>query len=97
MTVLRSISIARNAAVADKSISSLLKRVYHTTSINTSDIKYAGMGYGIVHSQHLASEGAESEHLFRHVASPRTVSVIGCVRVMLMCLEKKERNRLYRV
>lgn len=70
------LSIARNAAVADKSISSLIKRAY------------AGMGYGIVHSQHLASEGADSEHLFRHVASPRTVSVIGYVCDMLMRLEK---------
>ena len=85
MRMLRSISIARNAAVG-KSISRLIKRVYHSTTINPSDFKYAGMGYGIVHSQHLASDGAE--HLFRHVASPRTVSVIGCVRDMLMRLEK---------
>ncbi|KAL9189082.1 hypothetical protein ACHAXT_011572 [Thalassiosira profunda] len=34
-----------------------------------------GMGFSIVHQQHLPSE--ESEDLFRHVASPRTVSVIG--------------------
>lgn len=72
-------SIGRNAATADKAISTLTKRFYNATIATTSDnIKY-GMGYGIVHSQHLASEGVESEHLFRHVASPRTVSVIGCV------------------
>ncbi len=82
--------------MAGKSISSLMKRVYHSTSIEPSDIKYAGMGYGIVHSQHLASEG-DSEHLFRHVASPRTVSVIGCVRDMLMRLEKWKVNRLYKI
>jgi hypothetical protein len=74
-------SIARNTLVADsRTISTkLAKRFYNGTISTKSDIKYGGMGYGNVHSQHLASEGAESEHLFRHVASPRTVSVIGCV------------------
>jgi hypothetical protein len=39
------------------------------------DGKGGGMGYGIVHMQHIPS--LESENLYRHVASPKTVSVIG--------------------
>ena len=41
----------------------------------TSDSHRGGMGYSIVHQQHIPS--VESENLFRHVASPKTVSVIG--------------------
>lgn len=39
------------------------------------DGKGGGMGYGIVHMQHIPS--LESENLYRHVVSPKTVSVIG--------------------
>ena len=46
------------------------------TSSSTSDGSHSGgMGYGIVHQQHIPAD--ESENLFRHVASPKTVSVIG--------------------
>ncbi len=39
------------------------------------DGKGGGMGYGIVHMQHIPS--LESENLYRHVTSPKIVSVIG--------------------
>lgn len=39
------------------------------------DGKGGGMGYGIVHMQHIPS--LESENLYRHVAFPKTVSIIG--------------------
>ena len=42
---------------------------------STSDSHRGGMGYGIVHQQHIPAD--DSDNLFRHVASPKTVSVIG--------------------
>lgn len=44
-------------------------------SSSTSESNRGGMGLANVHQQRLPSE--ESDSLFRHVASPRTVSIIG--------------------
>mmetsp|Transcript_17698 Transcript_17698/g.32148 ORF Transcript_17698/g.32148 Transcript_17698/m.32148 type:complete len:95 (-) Transcript_17698:1155-1439(-) len=42
---------------------------------STSESNRGGMGLGIVHQQRIPAD--ESENLFRRVASPKTVSVIG--------------------
>lgn len=78
-------SIVAGIKPPPNAVATLAKSQYSTSSSSsssrtnsrsiTSDSHRFGMGYGIVHQQRIPAD--ESEDLFRCVASPKTVSVIG--------------------
>eukprot|EP00580_Thalassiosira_gravida_P010000 CAMPEP_0201628938 /NCGR_PEP_ID=MMETSP0493-20130528/3761_1 /ASSEMBLY_ACC=CAM_ASM_000838 /TAXON_ID=420259 /ORGANISM="Thalassiosira gravida, Strain GMp14c1" /LENGTH=400 /DNA_ID=CAMNT_0048099829 /DNA_START=172 /DNA_END=1374 /DNA_ORIENTATION=+ len=77
-------SIVAGIEPPPNAVATLAKSQYSTSSSSssrtnsrsiTSDSHRFGMGYGIVHQQRIPAD--ESEDLFRCVASPKTVSVIG--------------------
>lgn len=66
------------SAAANAALLCNQKRATSSTSSSSSSESnklWGGMGYGLVHRQHIPAD--ESENLFRHVASPKTVSIIG--------------------